>query len=208
MDLPSSSPSASPRASVSGGATAEQVRIIQLEQQVSKLILSQQQIALQQQQATAQQQQQQQQQAPSHASAAAPRAPELPRIRQPSSFSGSMGSMVDDWISELQQQFAYYGGKFPDDLSKVRFAVAYLTGAAMHWWEHQDQPAITTWAGFVLALHGRFRPVHAAMLARQKLGKLRFVNVQDSRSTSMSVCFRRRSHRSRTWATWIRFITS
>jgi hypothetical protein len=100
------------------------------------------------------------------------RTPELPKIRQPSSFTGTMGFGVDDWISELQQQFAYYGPRFPDDATKIRFAVAHLTGAAMHWWEHlTEQPKV--WTAFVEHLHKRFRPVHAAMLARQKLNKLR-----------------------------------
>lgn len=112
-----------------------------------------------------QQQQQQLQQA-------APRAPEPPKIRQPGTFAGTMGFAVDDWISEMRQQFAYYDTRFPDDASKVRFAVAYLTGAAMHWWETQD-PKTYVWSEFVDRLHARFRPVRAAMLARQKLGKLR-----------------------------------
>lgn len=100
------------------------------------------------------------------------RAPEMPKIRLPNPFNGAMGFVVDDWISEMQQQFAYYGARFPDDAAKVRFATAYFTGAAMHWWEHQ-LTACTSWDDFVTRLHGRFRPVHAAMLARQKLGKLR-----------------------------------
>jgi hypothetical protein len=149
-------PSSSPRSSIT--ASAEQAQIAHLQSQMQQMYAQM-------------QQQQQQLLAAQQVSAHPARAPELPKIRQPSSFSGAMGFAVDDWISELLQQFSYYGSKFPDDGSKVRFAVAYLSGAAMHWWEHQ--PQVVTWAEFVLALHGRFRPVHAAMLARQKLGKLR-----------------------------------
>jgi hypothetical protein len=124
-----------------------------------------------------QQQQQlhvQAQQAASSSSASAPvvRALELPKIRQPSLFTGTMGFAVDDWISEMQQQFDYYDKRFPDDATRILFAVAHFGGAATHWWEHQTAKP-TTWADFVARLHGRFRPVHAAMLARQKLGKLR-----------------------------------
>lgn len=110
---------------------------------------------------------------PQHGAVAppAPRAPDLPKIRQPSSFHGAMGFSVDDWLAEFAQQFAYYGARFPDDASKVHFAVAFLTGPAMHWWA--SQPVCVAWDDFVQRLHGRFRPVHAAMLARQKLGKLR-----------------------------------
>jgi len=122
---------------------------------------------------TQQQQQQQQQPVPAvvpHSSSAS----RLPKIRQPSSYSGAGGHAVDDWIVEMQQQFVYYGPLFSSDHDRVKFAIAYLTGPAMHWWEHV--PAVqhpSTWDEFVTLLRGRYRPVHAAMLARQKLGKLR-----------------------------------
>ena len=115
-------------------------------------------------------------QAQGSASAAATPRPErvdLPRIRQPSTFAGAMGFGVDDWIGEMTQQFAYYGVKFPDDAARVRYAVAFLAGPAMHWWEQvPDRASLASWAEFVTRLHARFRPVQAAMLARQKLGKL------------------------------------
>ena len=99
---------------------------------------------------------------------------EMPKIRQPSSFTGVMGFAVDDWISEMQQQFDYYGDRFVDEGTRVRFAVAFLSGAAMHWWEHEpDRQVVVTWREFVRRLHARFRPVQAAMLARQRIGKLR-----------------------------------
>ena len=59
---------------------------------------------------------------------------ELPKIRQPSTFSGAMGFVVDDWVGEMEQQFSYYGAKFPDAGAQIRYAVAYLAGPAIHWW--------------------------------------------------------------------------
>lgn len=115
---------------------------------------------------------------PSSASApaSAPRADrsvELPRIRQPSTFTGTMGFGVDDWVSEMVQQFSYYGSRFADGATCVRFAASYFTGAALHWWEREsDRTSIVDWSEFVSRLHKRFRPVQAAMLARQRLGKL------------------------------------
>jgi hypothetical protein len=159
---PSSSPQGSPRGSIS--VPSPELQLAQLQQQMAAMYA---QVQAQQQQlqvAAA---------AASSSSSSASRAPELPKIRLPSQFSGSMGFAVDDWLGELQQQFAYYGTKFPTDDAKIKFAVAYFSGAAMHWWEFQPQASITTWSEFVSRLHGRFRPVHAAMLARQKLGKLR-----------------------------------
>lgn len=117
---------------------------------------------------------QQVQQAP--APQPAPSSPSLPRIRQPNVFKGEMGFAVDDWISELEQQFAYYTEKFADDASKVKFALAFLSGPAVHWWEHEPaskQHQLPSWEAFKDILHGRFRPVQAAMIARQRLDKIR-----------------------------------
>ena len=167
LDHPSSSPQGSPRSSISV-PSAEQTALLQMQQQMQAMY---QQIQQQQQQLQARNRQPHMPQHNIASASAVSRPPEMPKIRQPSSFSGAMGFVVDDWISEMQQQFAYYGSRFPDDAAKVRFAVAYLTGAAMHWWEHQEPT--TVWSEFIERLHGRFRPVHAAMLARQKLGHLR-----------------------------------
>jgi hypothetical protein len=115
-----------------------------------------------------------QQQVNAVAGAAAPRnerKAELPKIRTPSAFSGQMGFVVDDWISEMEQQFTYYGAKFPDDTARIAFAVTFLQQNALHWWK--KEPPVASWDDFVKRLHARFRPVQAAMMARQKLGKLR-----------------------------------
>ena len=101
--------------------------------------------------------------------------PAPPKIRQPSTFAGaSVGFAVDNWIGEMVQQFSYYGSQFPDGASRVRYAAAFLTDAAWRWWEQQDDRAtLSDWDEFVNRLHARFRPVQAAMLARQRLGRLR-----------------------------------
>ena len=55
-----------------------------------------------------------------------------------------------------------------------KFAVAYLGGPALKWWEHvpaEQHP--NSWDEFVTLLRARYRPVQAAMLARQRIGKLR-----------------------------------
>ncbi len=161
MSGASSSPSSSP---VVVPSPLEE--LAQLRQQVMQLS----QYAAQQRQ---QQQQQQAAAAAAQAQALQPRV-EMPKIRQPSTFTGAMGFAVDDWISEMQQQFAYYGAQFPDDASRVRFAVAFLGGSALHWWEHEPgRQLVVTWSAFVDRLHARFRPVQAAMIARQRLGRFR-----------------------------------
>lgn len=124
-----------------------------------------------------QQHAQQQQQAAAAAPAAAPAASGSLglKIRNPSMFKGEMGFVVDDWIHEMGQQFVFYGdSKFPSDDYKIRFALAYLTGPAIHWWNNEPKKEeITTWSAFVARLHARFRPVQAAMIARQRLDLLK-----------------------------------
>ena len=130
----------------------------------------------QQQQLQAAQQAAMQAQAQAHGAAAgAQSTPSLPKIRAPSQFKGEMGFAVDDWICELEQQFAYYNRAFPDDASRIKFAVAYLHGPAVHWWDKEPSKAIVglSWAEFLVTLRKRYRPVQASMLARQCLDKLR-----------------------------------
>ena len=114
----------------------------------------------------------------SHASSGV-RAPDLPKIRAPSLYGGAMGTGCDDWLSEINQQFAYYGSKFPTPTDKINFAAAHFNYAALHWWEQQtpaDRQGLVSWEQFVGVLRDRFRPIQAAMFARQKLGKLRMTD--------------------------------
>ncbi len=170
---PHASPQSSPRHSVSGPAGAaphaQSDVLAQLQAQVMQLHQQQQQ---QQQQLQAAQQAALQAHAQSHVGAQS--APSLPKIRSPSQFKGEMGFAVDDWICELEQQFAYYTRAFPDDASRIKFAVAYLHGPAVHWWDKEpSRAAIGSWDEFLAALRKRYRPVQASMLARQRLDKLR-----------------------------------
>lgn len=99
----------------------------------------------------------------------------LPKIRQPVSFKGEMGYFVDDWISEMEQQFAYYQNRFPDDKSRIMFAVAYFTGPAIQWWNHEPNKNSLlngTWLNFIACIRSRFRPVQPTHLARQRLDRL------------------------------------
>ena len=110
------------------------------------------------------------------AATAAPSYSSLPKIRQPSAFRGEMGFLVDDWISEMEQQFAYYTNKFSDDSSRIKFATVHLVGNALQWWNHEpSREALLagSWANFVVCLRTRFRPVKAELIARQRLDQLR-----------------------------------
>ena len=106
--------------------------------------------------------------AAAHAAGAppAPRAAE-PRIPAPAQYDGKAAAL-DDWLSELGQQFAWYGASTGTDALRLRFATAYLRGAARDWWTHHPSPPVT-WAAFSDALRARFQPVTAAHAARAKL---------------------------------------
>ena len=112
----------------------------------------------------------------SSVAAAVPSHSSLPKIRQPSAFRGEMGFLVDEWISEMEQQFAYYTNKFPDDSSRIKFATVHLVGNALQWWNHEPSREVLlagSWANFVVGLRTRFRPVKAELIARQRLDQLR-----------------------------------
>jgi Ty3 transposon capsid-like protein len=93
-------------------------------------------------------------------------------------FKGEVGFGVDTWIRRLTKQFDYYGASsFPNDEMRIRFAVMYLEGSAMDWWDKipaaEKSTMLVSWSKFVEALYSRFRPMQAAMLARARLSNLK-----------------------------------
>lgn len=90
------------------------------------------------------------------------------------SFLGVMGFEVDTWLRSVRKQFEWYGSSmFPDDASRIRYAALHLEGAALEWWDSEDQNLITTWQEFVARMHDRYRPKQAAEVARQHLATLK-----------------------------------
>ena len=81
-------------------------------------------------------------------------------------FKGEVGFGVDGWLRRLVKQFEFYGPQiFPSEESRIRFAVMYLEGGAMDWWDkilQADKDKIVTWDLFVEALYSRFRPMQAS----------------------------------------------
>ena len=99
-----------------------------------------------------------------------------PKGPTPSEFHGKTGSYeVDAWIRDMKVQFEFYRGRFPDEESKVRHAAMFLKGKAAEWWEAEDKSAgvLTSWDLFVERLHERYRPLQAAIVARERLRKLK-----------------------------------
>ena len=108
------------------------------------------------------------------AAAAAVNRVKVPTVPQ---FKGEIGFSVDGWLRRLVKHFDFYGAaSFPNNESKIKFAVMFLEGAAMDWWDgltDADKSGITTWDLFVETLYSRFRPLQASMVARMRLGALK-----------------------------------
>lgn len=115
-----------------------------------------------------------QQQSISAATAAAVNRVKVPAVPQ---FKGEIGYSVDGWLRRLVKHFDFYGAvSFPNDESKIKFAVMFLEGAAMDWWDGltaADKSRIITWELFIETLYSRFRPIQAATVARMRLGSLK-----------------------------------
>ena len=87
---------------------------------------------------------------------------------------GTSGFAIDAWLREVDKQFAHYGAaEFPNDATKIAFAVQWMTGDAQTWWENEDQASISSWSVFVSRMRDRYRPQMPAELARQKLRLLK-----------------------------------
>ena len=118
--------------------------------------------------------------APAPAPVAPTHAPNAPRPKAPSppEFNGTkVGNYeIDTFIREMKMQFDFYGASvFPDDAARVRHAAFYLKGRAGEWWEAEDKATgiLDSWDMFVERLHERYRPMHAPLVARQRLDRLK-----------------------------------
>jgi hypothetical protein len=101
------------------------------------------------------------------AQAAAPRV-DRPRLAAPPPYDGRAATL-DDWLSALARQFAWYGASMQADDERIRFATSHLQGPAWEWWDTQGAGRPTTWTGVQDALRRRFQPVNSAELTRAKL---------------------------------------
>ena len=103
-----------------------------------------------------------------HAPHAAPggRRAERPRLPPPKKFDGRAHAL-DAWVTECLQQFEWYD--MADDAARVKFAIAFMEGAAYDWWQHMqptERPLLSTFTLLVGALRQRFQPVTTADSAR------------------------------------------
>ena len=101
-----------------------------------------------------------------------------PKGPTPPEFHGTKtgGYEIDSWVRDMRVQFTFYGARvFPDDTAKVRHAAMFLKGRAAEWWDAEDKSTgvESSWDLFVERLRERYRPMQAAVVARERLRRLR-----------------------------------
>ena len=101
-----------------------------------------------------------------------------PKGPTPPEFHGTKtgGYEIDSWVRDMRNQFDFYGVRvFPDDTAKVRHAAMFLKGRAAEWWDAEDKTTGVTsdWDKFVERLRERYRPMQAAVVARERLRRLK-----------------------------------
>jgi hypothetical protein len=101
-----------------------------------------------------------------------------PKGPTPPEFHGTKtgGYEIDSWVRDMRIQFAFYGARvFPDDAAKVRHAAMFLKGRAAEWWDAEDKSSgvESNWERFVERLRERYRPMQAAVVARERIRRLK-----------------------------------
>lgn len=101
-----------------------------------------------------------------------------PKGPTPPEFHGTKtgGYEIDAWVRDMRVQFSFYGARvFPDDTAKVRHAAMFLKGRAAEWWDAEDKSTgvEASWDQFVERLRERYRPMQAAVVARERLRRLK-----------------------------------
>lgn len=101
-----------------------------------------------------------------------------PKGPTPPEFHGTKtaGYEIDSWVRDMRVQFSFYGARvFPDDAAKVRHAAMFLKGRAAEWWDTEDKSTgvESSWDLFVERLRERYRPMQAAVVARERLRRLK-----------------------------------
>ena len=102
----------------------------------------------------------------------------LPKAPPMVAFTGQVGVNgfeVDVWLREVHKQFTHYGTTvFPDHATRINYAVQWLNGAALDWWESEvkSADACEKWEEFEKRIRDRYRPQMPAEIARQRLRQL------------------------------------
>lgn len=97
------------------------------------------------------------------------KSPDAPR------YAGTVGAAIDDWAGRMEAHFAFCGVD-SDDPQRVTFAATTFEGAAATWWSSlgaRHHAALSAWSDLLDAMRGRFRPLLADRVGRDRLRQLR-----------------------------------
>lgn len=103
---------------------------------------------------------------------AARRAPQ-PKLSDLSTYDGSSGAKLDEWLQDLRRCRRFFQ---LEEREAVEFALVHFRGAADTWWESLSQAeqdaASASVDALTAALRERFQPITQARTARDQLRKL------------------------------------
>ena len=103
----------------------------------------------------------------------------IAKLREPDPFDGSDSRKLRTFLALCQLNFRSNSVAFPDDSAKVNYALSYLKGTALEWFEpaitdfDKEEPWMTEWDEFVRQLKVNFGPPDPVGDAEEGLDMLR-----------------------------------
>lgn len=100
------------------------------------------------------------------------------KLREPDAFDGSDSRKLRPFLALCQLNFRNLPAAFPNDAAKVNYALSYLKGTALDWFEpaithNAIDPWMTDWDEFVFQLESNFGPADPVGDAEEGLDNLR-----------------------------------
>ena len=92
------------------------------------------------------------------------------------------GQNVRSWIKSLENIFANQV-KAPDDNTKIKYAVSFMNGSALEWWELinlNEQTQIETFEEFKSKILDSYEPINRELNARKQMNYLKQMGKFDS----------------------------
>jgi Domain of unknown function (DUF4939) len=101
------------------------------------------------------------------------------KLREPDSFDGSDAKKLRAFLMQCNLNFRSRPDTFSDDEQKVNYALSYLKGTALDWFEpyiddpDSEEPWMYDWSNFVCQLKSNFGPMDPKGDAETELTQLR-----------------------------------
>ena len=100
------------------------------------------------------------------------------KLREPDAFNGSDSRKLRTFLALCQLNFRSLSAAFPDDTSKINYALSYLKGTALEWFEPaltegEEEFWMSDWDEFIHQLQVNFGPADPVGDAEEGLDVLR-----------------------------------